>query len=170
MSDQLAEVLKHRSIYMPRAPRRTRSSRASGSGWPWHERHRDRHRRQRQPRRGQRIDIGWDRPVSMTDLAETATRLLGKQIRLRSIPPGLIHAMGAVLGPFVHMAKDMSAMVGWFDTRRYVADTTRQAEVVGPVPTAEDAVTRFANQLATRCADRPAARRQSSKGQSAYEG
>ncbi|MEV6965881.1 SDR family oxidoreductase [Hamadaea sp. NPDC051192] len=96
---------------------------------------------------GQRIDIGWDRPASMTDLAQLATRLLGKQIRVRSIPTGLIHAMGTVFGPFVPMVKDMSAMVDWFGTGRYVADTTRQAEVFGAVPTAEDAVARFARRL-----------------------
>jgi uncharacterized protein YbjT (DUF2867 family) len=96
---------------------------------------------------GQRIDIGWDRPVSMTDIAQIATRLLGKQIRVRSIPTGLIHAMATVLGPFVPMVKDMGAMVGWFNTGRYVADTTRQGEVFGPVPTAEDAIARFAASL-----------------------
>jgi hypothetical protein len=38
-------------------------------------------------------------------------------------------------------------MVDWFDTGNYVADTTRQGEVFGPVPTAEDAVARFAGSL-----------------------
>jgi uncharacterized protein YbjT (DUF2867 family) len=96
---------------------------------------------------GQRIDIGWDRPVGMNDIAQIAAGLLGEQIRVRSIPAGLIHAMGTVLGPFVPMVKDMGAMVDWFRTGRYVADTTRQCEVFGTVPTAEDAIARFATSL-----------------------
>jgi hypothetical protein len=43
--------------------------------------------------------------------------------------------------------KDMGAMVAWFSTGKYVADTTRQREVFGPVPTAEDAIGRFITSL-----------------------
>ena len=35
---------------------------------------------------GERIDIGWDRPVAMQDIANIATRLLGEQIKVRSVP------------------------------------------------------------------------------------
>lgn len=45
------------------------------------------------------------------------------------------------------MVKDMSSMLAWFETGKYVADTSRQAEVFGPVPTAETAVARFARSL-----------------------
>ena len=48
-----------------------------------------------------------------------------------------------MLGPVVPMVKDMAAMFDWFQTGRYVADTARQREVFGTVPTAEDAVARF---------------------------
>jgi hypothetical protein len=41
----------------------------------------------------------------------------------------------------------MGAMVDWFGTGRYVADTTRQAQVFGPVPTAEHAVARLVHSL-----------------------
>lgn len=96
---------------------------------------------------GERIDIGWDRPVSMQEIADIATRLVGETIKVRSVPAGLLRAIGAVVGPFMPMVKDMGAMLAWFETGRYVADTTRQAEVFGPVPTAEDAVARFATSL-----------------------
>ena len=43
---------------------------------------------------GQRIDIGWDRPVSMREIARISGRLLGQQIRVRTIPAGLINAPG----------------------------------------------------------------------------
>jgi hypothetical protein len=45
------------------------------------------------------------------------------------------------------MVKDMAAMMRWFETGKYVADTSRQREVFGPVPTAEDAITRFVRSL-----------------------
>ena len=96
---------------------------------------------------GQRIDIGWDRPVSMQNLADIATRLLGAKIKVRTVPAGLIRAVGVVAGPFMPLFKDMSAMLAWFGTGKYVADTTRQQEVFGPVPTAEDALSRFITNL-----------------------
>jgi hypothetical protein len=83
----------------------------------------------------------------MNDIAQIAAGLLGEQIRVRSIPASLIHATGTVLGPSVPMVKDMGAMVDWFRTGRYVADTTRQREVFGTVPTAEGAIARFATSL-----------------------
>jgi uncharacterized protein YbjT (DUF2867 family) len=96
---------------------------------------------------GERIDIGWDRPVGMQDVADIAGRLLGEQIKVRTIPAPVISAAGHTLGRVVPMVKDMAAMLDWFSTGRYVADTTRQREVFGAVPTAEDAVARFATGL-----------------------
>jgi uncharacterized protein YbjT (DUF2867 family) len=96
---------------------------------------------------GQRIDIGWDRPVSMQDDAEISGHLLGKKIRVRSIPNGPIRAIGAGLGWAVPMVKDMGAMVAWVETGKFVANTTRQAEVFGSVSTAENAIARFATRL-----------------------
>jgi uncharacterized protein YbjT (DUF2867 family) len=96
---------------------------------------------------GQRIDIGWDRPVSVQEIAEISGRLLGQQIRVRAVPAGLINAAGAVVGRFNPMVKDMSAMLRWFQTGGYVADPTRQREVFGEVPTAEDAIARLIRSL-----------------------
>jgi uncharacterized protein YbjT (DUF2867 family) len=96
---------------------------------------------------GQRIDIGWDRPVSMQEIAQISSQLLGQQIRLRSIPAGLIGAAGTVVGRFSPLIKDMTAMMRWFQTGRYVADPTRQGEVFGQVPTAEDAIARLIRSL-----------------------
>jgi uncharacterized protein YbjT (DUF2867 family) len=96
---------------------------------------------------GQRIDIGWDRPVSMQEIAKISGRLLGQQIRVRTIPAGLISAAAAVVGPFSPMAKDLDAMMRWFQTGQYVADPTRQGEVFGQAPTAEEAISRFVGSL-----------------------
>jgi uncharacterized protein YbjT (DUF2867 family) len=96
---------------------------------------------------GQRIDIGWDRPVSMKEIAEISGRLLGQRIRVLTIPAGLINIAGAVIGRFNPMVKDLAEMMRWFQTGRYVADTTRQREVFGQVPTAEDAIARLVRSL-----------------------
>jgi len=96
---------------------------------------------------GQRIDIGWDRPVSIEEIAEISGRLLGRRIRVRTIPAGLINGAGAVVGRFNPMVKDMASMMQWFQTGRYVADPARQREVFGLVPTAEDAIARLIGSL-----------------------
>jgi uncharacterized protein YbjT (DUF2867 family) len=95
---------------------------------------------------GQRIDIGWDRGVSIREIAEISGRLLNQQIRVRTIPAGVINTAGAVMGRFSPSVKDMVAMFRWFQTGRYVAEPTRQREVFG-VPTAEDAVARLVRGL-----------------------
>lgn len=96
---------------------------------------------------GERIDIGWDRPVSMQDMAQITGAQLAKNIRVRTIPGGLIKTAATVIGPLNPMVKDMNAMMQWFQTGNYVADTTRQRDVFGPVPTAEDAIASFARSL-----------------------
>jgi hypothetical protein len=45
------------------------------------------------------------------------------------------------------MVNDMGAMMRWFQTGRYVADPTRQREVFGEVPTAEEAIARLLQKL-----------------------
>lgn len=96
---------------------------------------------------GQRIDVGWDRPISMQEFADLTERLTGEGMRVQSVPVGLLRAAGRVLGPVNPMAKDLAAMISWFQTGRYVADTTRQSEVFGAPPTAEDAVRRLITSL-----------------------
>jgi hypothetical protein len=59
----------------------------------------------------------------------------------------LINTAGAVVGKFNPMIKDMTAMMRWFQTGQYVADTTRQREVFGQVPTVEDAIGRLIRSL-----------------------
>lgn len=99
---------------------------------------------------GERIDIGWDRPVSMQEIARISGRLLDRQIRVRTVPAGVINAASAVAGPFSPMIRDMGAMMRWFNTGRYVADPARQREVFGQVPTAEEAIAEFIRGLGHR--------------------
>ncbi|MFD6160488.1 SDR family oxidoreductase [Nocardia sp. NPDC060256] len=98
-------------------------------------------------RSGERIDLGWDHPTSIAEVAALLSRAADRTIKVRAIPPLVIRAAGALAGPFVPSVKDTAAMVRWFDTGEYVADTVRQTEVFGPPPTAEDATKRLAEQL-----------------------
>jgi uncharacterized protein YbjT (DUF2867 family) len=93
---------------------------------------------------GERIDIGWTRPISMREGAELASRLANKRIRVLSLPTGLLLRIGKISGKSGSRMRDMGAMAAWFGTGRYVADTSRQIELFGPAPTPEDAVARFA--------------------------
>jgi uncharacterized protein YbjT (DUF2867 family) len=96
---------------------------------------------------GRRIDIGWDRPVGMEDVADIAGRLTGKTLKVRSIPMRVVQAAGTLLGPVSPMTKDLAAMIAWFQTGRYVADTTLQRQFFGEPPTAELAIRRFVTGL-----------------------
>ena len=104
---------------------------------------------------GQRIDIGWDRPVSMRDVADIAGGLLGRRIRVRTIPLGLLHALGALPTPAKTAIRDLTAMLDWFQTGGCVADTARLREVFGSVPRAEDAIARMLSALGHPQVSRP---------------
>ncbi|WP_416964225.1 SDR family oxidoreductase [Streptomyces sp. Agncl-13] len=97
----------------------------------------------------ERIDIGWDRPVSMREVADLMGHRAGRKIKVWAVPSVVVRAAGAVVGRFNPVVKDMAAMFGWFDTGRYVADPSRQEQLFGPVPTAEDVLARFTDELRT---------------------
>ncbi|MCX2748834.1 hypothetical protein OOZ51_13575 [Arthrobacter sp. MI7-26] len=73
----------------------------------------------------------------MQDIADISAQLLGRQVQV-------------VLNPVNPMAKDLGAMMDWFQSGRYVADTSRQREVFGPPRTAKDAVARLITSLGHR--------------------
>lgn len=98
---------------------------------------------------GERIDIGWDRPVSMRDVADLMGHRAGRKIKVWAVPSVVVRAAGAVVGRFNPVVKDMAAMFGWFDTGRYVADPRRQEQLFGPVPTAEGALAEYTDELRT---------------------
>jgi hypothetical protein len=79
----------------------------------------------------------------MSEVADIAGRLLGTEVPVRTIPARLLRGVGRTVAPVLPMVDDMSRMIAWMQTGRYVADTTRQGQVFGPVPTAEDAVARL---------------------------
>ncbi|MFJ4169759.1 SDR family oxidoreductase [Paenarthrobacter sp. NPDC089714] len=112
---------------------------------------------------GERIDIGWARPVSMLEAAKMLSRHTAKSpdnsatspdgtakepgtrdIKVASIPTPILQFAGKVTSRFAPLVGDMASMSAWFETGRYVAQTERQAEVFGTVPTPEEAIARFA--------------------------
>lgn len=96
---------------------------------------------------GQRIDIGWDRPVSIDELASLVGRALKDPVAVHSIPLPPASDDAAEDAAADTSANDMMAMMTYFATGKYVADTSRQAEVFGTPPRAEDAVDRLLGQL-----------------------
>ncbi len=91
---------------------------------------------------GKRIDLGCDRPVSLEDLARLIRQETGVPIRIA--PPPANRPWGGPSNPAAgeERARDMRAMMAYFATGKYVADTRQQAELFPPVPTIEDAVRR----------------------------
>ena len=91
---------------------------------------------------GRRIDIGWDRPVSTDELAEVIAAQHGAPVRVWALPWPVVSALGAVAGLLSATVRDIVAMLRFFRSGAYVADTTLQARAFD-VPTAEDAVGRW---------------------------
>ncbi|WP_281291645.1 NmrA family NAD(P)-binding protein [Streptomyces botrytidirepellens] len=85
---------------------------------------------------GERINIGWDRPVSMREVADVMGSRAGKKIKVWAVPSAVAHAAGAVAGRFMPLIADMAAMFRWFETgtvRGRRARHVRQGRVVGVV-------------------------------------
>ncbi len=101
---------------------------------------------------GQRIDLGCDRPVSLEELARLIGEETGAPIR---IAPPANRSWGGPMDPAAaeERARDMRAMMAYFATGKYVADTRAQAELFPPVPTMEDTVRRIVTE--SRGAKRP---------------
>ncbi|KRE60515.1 NAD-dependent epimerase [Arthrobacter sp. Soil736] len=95
----------------------------------------------------ERVDIAWDRPVSVLEVANLMAVSAGKPIKVRAVPSAVTRFIGAVAGRFKPIVQDMTATFGWFDTGRYVANPRRQEQLFGPPPTAEDAIARLTDEL-----------------------
>ena len=92
---------------------------------------------------GEHIDLGWDRPLSTGEVARVIGATLGRRVRALNVAP-IVSALLAVIGRFNPSVADFRAMFAFAGSGRYVADTRRQAELFGPVPTAEAAIARWA--------------------------
>ena len=91
---------------------------------------------------GRRIDLGTDHPVSSQELAGIFAKFLGYDVKISSGSARMIKVIGTVAGLFTPSMRDLMAMGRYFETGKYAADTTVQAELFGPVPAVEDAARR----------------------------
>ncbi|MBI2319744.1 MAG: SDR family oxidoreductase [Betaproteobacteria bacterium] len=96
---------------------------------------------------GKRIDLGMDRPISMREAAAIFTGPLGRPIKVRSLPWIVVGNALRVAGRFDDRLGDIRAMLDYYFTGVFVADTSVQAQWFGPVPTVEDTFRRYLNQL-----------------------
>ena len=92
---------------------------------------------------GRRIDLGADPPVSSQELAGIFAKFLGYDVKISSGAARMIKVIGTVAGLFSPSMRDLMAMGRYFETGKYVADTSVQAELFGPVPAVEDAARRL---------------------------
>ncbi len=90
---------------------------------------------------GQKIDLGMDRSPSMDEMAAEFGRLLKRPIRV--VGMGGFGVVMRLLSVFSPRMRDMNAMVAFFASGKYVADTRAQAAFLGPVPTLEDSLRRY---------------------------
>src|SRR5207244_11195257 len=77
-------------------------------------------------------------PLSLHDALPISAQILGRDIELVAMDPAQLRRPDMPDDAF----RDFAAMFDFFRTGRYVADTRRQAEVFGSVPSAEDAMRR----------------------------
>jgi uncharacterized protein YbjT (DUF2867 family) len=92
---------------------------------------------------GRRIDLGSDRALSGAELAELVGRLLRRPMSVRRMGGGGMR-LAAMFSPAV---RGMVEMTRFFQTGKYVADTSVQSELFGPVPKVEDAARQMLGDL-----------------------
>lgn len=94
---------------------------------------------------GTHVDLGWARPMSMSELAPLAADALDRPVKLVKLPWPLVKGVGGFVGRFNHQAADMIQMMRFFASGRYVADTEAATALLGGLPTPEDAIRRWAH-------------------------
>jgi uncharacterized protein YbjT (DUF2867 family) len=100
----------------------------------------------------QTIDIGWrDGAKSQNEIAELLSQATGKKLSLWVIPWIVFSIMVRLIKPFSELGYDLMQMFLFFKTGLFVSDTTKQEKFFGTVPTAREAIKRWAefNKLTT---------------------
>jgi uncharacterized protein YbjT (DUF2867 family) len=93
----------------------------------------------------QTIDIGWrDGPKNQNELAELIEQVTGKTLSRWVVPWMVLSALGHLVKPFSELGYDLIQMFLFFRTGKFVSDTSKQEQFLGSVPTAREAITRWA--------------------------
>jgi uncharacterized protein YbjT (DUF2867 family) len=94
---------------------------------------------------GRSIDIGWSSgPVSNKELADAISAVTGRTLKRSIVPWWLLSAVTQIGGTFSHTVRDIGSMFLYFRAGRYVANVALQEQFLGPAPTMESAVRRWA--------------------------
>jgi uncharacterized protein YbjT (DUF2867 family) len=94
---------------------------------------------------GRIIDVGWSTgPISNQELADTIAAQTGRKLKVSVIPWWLIRAAVATLGHVNENVNDLGRMFLFFGAGTYVADNRAHEELLGPLPSKDDAVKRWA--------------------------
>jgi hypothetical protein len=81
-------------------------------------------------------------------MAATFSKLLGREIKVRAFPQPIVRGAMKAIGLFSPMIRDGGAMMEYISSGMYVADTTLQAELFGPVPSVEETFRRYIKEFA----------------------
>jgi uncharacterized protein YbjT (DUF2867 family) len=94
---------------------------------------------------GKTIDVGWSTgPVTNKELADAIAKVTGRMLKRTIVPWWVLRAATVLAGPFSKNADDLARMFLYFRKGRYVADLASYYAFLGPAPTMEDAVRRWA--------------------------
>ncbi len=97
------------------------------------------------PVEGRIIDVGWSTgAISNQELADTIAAQTGRKLKISIIPWWLIRTATATIGYFSEKVKDLLRMFLFFREGTYIADNRAHEELIGPVPSKDDAVKRWA--------------------------
>jgi uncharacterized protein YbjT (DUF2867 family) len=97
------------------------------------------------PVEGRTIDVGWSTgPVSNQELADTIAAQTNRKIKVSVIPWWVLRFVKATIGLFRPAVRDLINMFLFFETGKYVVGTRVHEELLGPLPSKDDAVRRWA--------------------------
>ena len=94
---------------------------------------------------GQTIDVGWrDGPKSQQDIADTLEKLLGKRLKIWTVPWAVFSVLVRPVRLISELGYDLMRMFLFFRRGVFVADIARQERFFGPAPASSDAIARWA--------------------------
>jgi uncharacterized protein YbjT (DUF2867 family) len=94
---------------------------------------------------GRIIDVGWSTgPISNQELASTIAAHTGRTLTVSVIPWWVIRAAVATVGHLNENVNEFGRMFLFFGGGAYIADNRAHEELLGPLPSKDDAVRRWA--------------------------
>lgn len=94
----------------------------------------------------QTIDIGWrDGPKSQQEMAELISQITGRPLSVWTVPWLVFRALVRPVKLFSELGYDLIRMFLFFRKGQFVSDTALQERFFGPVPSAREAITRWAD-------------------------